>query len=133
MAATLLLYYRGKIANRGRIDNGHGKWFLKNCISFLWSEEIIAIRYNLVSFLHNFISFLLIFFKNMIWTFHNSQPNQLITSNFVKFLSLFLQYSVLLMYKVLFIVFLFVLQMNLMTACLKAEIYRSKIKFKNAN
>jgi len=26
---------------------------MKNCISFLWSEEIIVIGYNLVSFLHN--------------------------------------------------------------------------------
>ena len=34
--------------------HGHGKWFLKNCISFLWSE-IIVIGYNLVSFLYNFI------------------------------------------------------------------------------
>jgi len=34
--------------------HGHGKWFLKNCITFLWSEEIIVIGYNLVSFLHNF-------------------------------------------------------------------------------
>ena len=45
----------------------------------------------------------------------------------------FLHYSVLLVYKVLFIIFLFVLQMNLMSACLKAEIYRSKIKFKNVD
>ena len=35
--------------------HGHGKWFLKKCISFLWSEEIIVIGYNLVSFLHNFM------------------------------------------------------------------------------
>ena len=34
---------------------GHGKWFLKNCISFLWFEEIIVIGYNLVSFLNNCI------------------------------------------------------------------------------
>ena len=32
---------------------GHSKWFLKNCVSFLWSKEIIVIGYNLVSFLHN--------------------------------------------------------------------------------
>ena len=43
-----------------------------------------------------------IFFLNMIWTFHNSQTNQLITSNIPKSLSLFLQYSVLLIYKVFF-------------------------------
>ena len=33
----------------------------ENCISFLWSEEIMVIGYNLVWFLHNFmenISFL---------------------------------------------------------------------------
>ena len=30
----------------------HGYWFLKNCILFLWSEEIIVIIYNLVSFAH---------------------------------------------------------------------------------
>ena len=30
--------------------HGHGKWFLKNCISYLWSEEIIVIGYNLVFF-----------------------------------------------------------------------------------
>ena len=46
----------------------------------------------------------------MIWTFHNSQLNQLITSNFAKSLSLLYTlftfiYSVLLIYKVLFIVF----------------------------
>jgi len=34
--------------------HGHGKWFMKNCISFLWSEKIIVIRYNLASFLHSF-------------------------------------------------------------------------------
>ena len=34
---------------------GHGKWFLKNCISFSWSEEIIVIGYNLISFLHSFM------------------------------------------------------------------------------
>ena len=28
---------------------------MKNCISFLWSEEIIVIGYNSVSFLHNFM------------------------------------------------------------------------------
>ena len=49
------------------------------------------------------------------------------------FLFYFLHYSVLLVYKVLIIVFMFVLQMNLMTACLKDEIYLSKIKFKNVN
>ena len=26
--------------------HGHSKWFLKNCISFLWSEEIIVIGYK---------------------------------------------------------------------------------------
>ena len=34
---------------------GHGKKFLKNCISFSWSAEIIVIQYTLVSFLHNFM------------------------------------------------------------------------------
>ena len=29
--------------------------FSKNCISLLWSEEIIVIGYNLVSFLPNFM------------------------------------------------------------------------------
>ena len=35
--------------------HAHGKWFLKNCISFLWSEDILVIGYNMVSFLHNFM------------------------------------------------------------------------------
>ena len=35
--------------------HGNGKWFLRNFILFLWSEEIIVIGYNLVSFLRNFI------------------------------------------------------------------------------
>ena len=29
-------------------NHGHGKLILKNCISCLWSEEIIVIGYNLV-------------------------------------------------------------------------------------
>ena len=37
----------------------HGQWtwsmISENCISFLWSEEIIVIGYKLLSFLHNFI------------------------------------------------------------------------------
>ena len=37
----------------------HGQWrgkcFLKNCISFLRSEDIIVIEYNFSSFLHNFM------------------------------------------------------------------------------
>ena len=28
---------------------------MKNCFSFLWSEEIVVIGYDLVSFLHNFV------------------------------------------------------------------------------
>ena len=38
--------------------HGYGKWFLKNCISFLWSEEIIVIGFIFVSFLHNCMDFL---------------------------------------------------------------------------
>ena len=33
--------------------HGRGKLILKNCVSFLWFEEIIVIRYNLVNFLYN--------------------------------------------------------------------------------
>ena len=34
---------------------GHGMWFLKNCISLLWYEEILVIGQNLFSFLHSFM------------------------------------------------------------------------------
>ena len=68
--------------------HGHGKWFLKNCISFLWSGEIIVIGYNLVSFLHIFMEnidlisiwfFLIawqwIWFKNYLLNPENHQVN----------------------------------------------------------
>ena len=35
--------------------DGHGKLFMKNRILFVWSEEIIVIGYELVSFLRGFI------------------------------------------------------------------------------
>ena len=57
MANFILDYIRGVesfiSANHFSI-HGHGQSFLKNCISFLWYEEIIVIGYNLVSFLNNF-------------------------------------------------------------------------------
>ena len=48
----------------------HGKWFLKNCISYFWSEEIIVVGYNLVSFLHNCMENISVF-KNVFFLSNN--------------------------------------------------------------
>ena len=47
-----------------RIIYGHDKLFLKNCNSFLSSEEMKVIKYNLVlSFLHTFMQNIIVFTK----------------------------------------------------------------------